>query len=544
MKTATSGKVMLLLLLGGMLCPPFSFAWYSDPKVNSAVAPSTHNQINQTAVSDGAGGEIVTWAENVDGTDTGFDIFAQRIDSSGNPVWPSPVAVCTAADYQGLPRIVSDGTGGAIIVWHDSRDGFDENYSNFDIYAQRVSGDGTVMWAQDGIPICTASSWQVFHHVAPDGFGGAIISWDDGRSGNSQVYVQRVNREGQILWNADGVLVADTSAGESDSELVSDGAGGALIVWNDYRALDNIDIYAQKITSSGTRQWGTQGVPVCNTVGDQFGNRIASDGSGGGIVVWTDNRTSDGLVHVYAQRITTGGSMAWPSQGLPITANVAGSQKVTTIISDGIGGAIFAWEDGRRGSGDTDIYAQRITNQGVQAWGDGGAPVVSTQELQIMPMLISDGSGGAFFTWQDYYRGGTLWNVYSQHLDGNGKPKWKENGVPVCIADGVQSDPYIISDGSGGVIITWYDGRSGVNYNIFAQQVNALGLLGGGEFRFYTADTDGNPKTIFTPGELILFKATWTAQAAANPGTYQADSAMVINSSSDFRSKSVTYDVK
>ena len=36
-----------------------------------------------------------------------------------------------------------------------------------------------------------------------------------------------------------------------------------------------------------------------------------------------------------------------------------------------------------------------------------------------------------------------------------------ENGIPICTAGYNQADPTIISDGSGGAIITWYDYRSG-----------------------------------------------------------------------------------
>ena len=54
--------------------------------------------------------------------------------------WPSDpnlnVPLCTAAGDQLSPTIVSDGAGGAIVVWQDSRSGS----ANPDVYAQRVKG--------------------------------------------------------------------------------------------------------------------------------------------------------------------------------------------------------------------------------------------------------------------------------------------------------------------------------------------------------------------------------------------------------------------
>ena len=61
------------------------------------------------------------------------------------------VALCTAANDQINPQIVSDGSGGAIITWQDYRGG------NYDIYAQRVNASGAVQWTADGVAVCTAA---------------------------------------------------------------------------------------------------------------------------------------------------------------------------------------------------------------------------------------------------------------------------------------------------------------------------------------------------------------------------------------------------
>jgi len=64
------------------------------------------------------------------------------------------VSICTASGGQSYPKILSDGLGGAIITWQDSRSG------NYDIYAQRVSSTGVVLWTTNGVSICTASGDQ------------------------------------------------------------------------------------------------------------------------------------------------------------------------------------------------------------------------------------------------------------------------------------------------------------------------------------------------------------------------------------------------
>ncbi|MEK9138788.1 MAG: hypothetical protein AAB393_16825, partial [Bacteroidota bacterium] len=139
--------------------------WSTDPNLNSAISTAADNQFFPTIVSDGAGGAIITW---YDFRNTDFDIYAQRINSSGAVQWTANgVAISTATNDQVYPTIVSDGAGGAIITWHDSRSG-----TNADIYAQRINGSGGVQWTANGVAISIAGNHQVGPTIVSDGAGG------------------------------------------------------------------------------------------------------------------------------------------------------------------------------------------------------------------------------------------------------------------------------------------------------------------------------------------------------------------------------------
>lgn len=536
LKCVFMGFVVLVMSGDGV------FGWFSDPRINTPIWPGPRNQIDHRAIPDGSGGMICVWAEQNDPNGTYFDIYAQRLDSLGMALWPEVVSICTAPDLQGLPHIVSDGLGGAIIAWHDTRDGLNETFSNFDLYAQRITADGDLLWAADGVVVCAAAEWQVYPDMISDEMGGAIIVWDDGRSGDSQVYVQRINADGNTLWQADGILIANLPHGQTDPVIEPDGFGGALVVWSDMRSLTNVDVYAQRIDPNGNRLWGEQGTSVSNVVGNQFSAHITTDQLGGGIISWIDDRTGDGSTDIYAQWIDADGNAQWSAQGVPV-CEAAGSQARNAIVSDGIGGAIITWEDGRRLNGDTDIYAQRITSLGTVVWQAGGKAIAATDEVQIRQVIMSDGAGGAYIAWQDFYRGGSSWNIYAQHITEDGSVQWEIDGIAVSIAEDSQSDPLLIPDGSGGSIIVWYDNREGTHFNIFAQQVDNQGILGGGKYQFFTANTHGFPQTTFSTDELILFEATWANPAPTATGSYQAQAAMSINSGTEFRQETISYNV-
>lgn len=91
---------------------------------------------------------------------------------------------------------------------------------------------------------------------------------------------------------------------------MSDGAGGAVIGWNDYRSGPS-DIYAQRLDgATGAAQWISQGVAVSTAAGDQIWPvqffPMVADGSGGAILTWTDARggsPSTPPPNIYAQRV-------------------------------------------------------------------------------------------------------------------------------------------------------------------------------------------------------------------------------------------------
>jgi hypothetical protein len=221
-------------------------------------------------------------------------------------------AICTAANNQQDPSIISDGNGGAIITWMDFRNG------NWDIYAQRINASGVVQWASGGVAICTElhdqsiSSSSKISPIASDGSGGAIITWVDTRAGgNWEIYAQRINANGVVQWTADGVAICTASDDSNRPTLISDGSGGAIITWTDARNWhDNgklYDIYAQRINASGVVQWNTDGVVICTATNEQSNTDITSDGSGGAIITWQDGRSgAPGALNapsdIYAQR--------------------------------------------------------------------------------------------------------------------------------------------------------------------------------------------------------------------------------------------------
>lgn len=375
-------------------------------------------QTNPTLVSDDSGGAIITWSDPRNGNS---DIYAQRIDSAGVIQWLSDgVVISAATSFQVYSSIVGDGVGGALITWVDSRSGI-----RYDIYAQRVNAGGLVRWAANGIPVSvTAGAVLKFPTIASDGIDGAIICWEDYRSpsGNSDLYAQRVDTSGAIRWTPNGVAVCSAANDQGSMEnefpvIIGDGYGGAIMAWQDDRvSAGGYDIYTQRIDSNGVTRWAADGVAIATGIQNQRSPTLVSDGAGGAIITWYDN--IGGIPDIYAQRVDSGGTVQWTPNGAPI-CTAASSQDFPTIVSDGIGGAIISWEDSR-GSID-DIYAQRINGSGLVQWMSNGVFISSATDHQDLPTLVSDGNHGAIITWEDRRTNATTaTDIYAQQVNANG----------------------------------------------------------------------------------------------------------------------------
>jgi len=455
---AVWGLVCTLLLA----TPSLQAFWITD---GTPICTAAGGQRSLEIITDGAGGAILTWADPRDGVD--YHIYAQRVNEQGLPLWTTDgVAVCTVSGAQGLPKLVPDGAGGAIITWQDIRDAA----GDFDVYAQRMDANGNLMWPDTGVVICDTTGRSGENpEIVSDGTGGAIIVWLDKRGPQSELYAQRVDPNGNTLWERNGIAITREPDYEQSHAVISDGAGGAFIAWEDTR--DYLDIYAQRIDADGDTLWSAGGIPICRAAVQPRNVKIATDGAGGVILVWEDDRVPTEQ-RIYAQRVNAAGDTLWPADGkLICDAPLQHSQPA--IVSDGAGGAIVVW---RLHSGSvSDVHAQRIDANGDSLWTSEGVSVCSADDTQSYISAIPDGSGGVIAVWQDA-RNDDTGDIFAQRISAIGSPLWTLDGVGICTVALWQRNPRLLSDGSGGAVFVWEDARDN-EYDIYGSLADATGQL-------------------------------------------------------------------
>jgi hypothetical protein len=106
--------------------------------------------------------------------------MGQRVGPSGGSLWtPLGVLVSTRETSQGGFQAVADGSSGAIIVWADQAT---SDYYALDVFGQRLGSDGSMTWNPLGMPLSTANLMQTDVAAVTDGRGGVIAAWTDYRN--------------------------------------------------------------------------------------------------------------------------------------------------------------------------------------------------------------------------------------------------------------------------------------------------------------------------------------------------------------------------
>lgn len=381
------------------------------------------------------------------------------------------ITISNAVDGQLFPQGVPDGKGGIIIVWEDYRTGKD-----WDVYAQRVDEKNTAQWNQNGTPISTAPYNQ--RRLRMVGYDThAIVVWNDrrGRS-NWDIYAQAVNFDGEVLWGNDAIPICTNTADQSTQAILSDGEGGAIFVWEDERLSTEFqDLYIQRVNALGKPMWEQDGIPVFPSESLQSEPVLISDSIGGFYVVWWDVIGTDQW-HIMTYRISIDGKPLWDAPIIITPKDLI--HGVHRVVPDGQSGIIVIWQIYENFINDQ-LYAQRISSDGNKLWQENGIPICIADGIQKNATMVDDGKGGAFIVWSD--ERDIYSDLYAQRVRPDGSLVWQENGIPICTVGGNQDRPFIVRSTDEHFFIAWLDYRNDYGEksvdSIYCQKIDSDGNL-------------------------------------------------------------------
>lgn len=155
---------------------------------------------------------FLTWTDDSAGDK---NIRIQKFDESGKYLWErNGRSVIEVKGDQFGQKILPDGKQGAVIIWIDRRSA--SLHGN--IFAQRINSEGKPLWDPLGISIASSRNTEKSYiSVIPDVTGGAVVLFKEKRKGRNEIFGQKVFNTGTFT----SQIIAFNSALEGDSVKIS-----------------------------------------------------------------------------------------------------------------------------------------------------------------------------------------------------------------------------------------------------------------------------------------------------------------------------------
>jgi hypothetical protein len=190
-------------------------------------ASTRGSQLDPSVSADPSGSFVVTWAGDLqDGSSYG--VFGQRYASSGTPLGPEFRVNSNTPNFQGIPAVAADASGGFVVAWTS----YGQDGSSRGVFGQRYASSGTPLGPEFRVNTFTTGIQEI-PSVAVDASGNFVVVWDSsGQDGSSVgVFGQRYASSGSPLgleFRANTTTADEQSAGS----VAANAAGSFVVVWN------------------------------------------------------------------------------------------------------------------------------------------------------------------------------------------------------------------------------------------------------------------------------------------------------------------------
>lgn len=324
------------------------------------------------------------------------------------------------------------------------------------------------LWAQDEFVVDTNIIYRPHESEQsyPDMIFGTttyLVVWEDYRSGSdTDIYAARISPSGSVLDGA-GIAIS-TPEGQYHYPKVAFDGTNFLIVWREYG-----DIYGARVSQDGT-VIDPDGIHICADTCTQNHPSVAFDGTNY-FVVWEDNRNyQNSSTDIYGARVSPSGVIL-DTVGVPISTATQ-SQDFPSIAFDGVN-YLVVWNDGRNhATSYIDIYGTRVNQSGV-VLDTGGIAISTAPSWQDYPKVAFDGvnyclvwSDGRSDQWGDIY--GARVTMSGTVLD--------TSGIAISVHDERHGLPTIVFGGQN-YFVTWPDTRSVWHLDIYGTRVATDGTV-------------------------------------------------------------------
>jgi len=333
--------------------------------------------------------------------------------------WPSSTFKHLKIHHSGI--MIEDGEGG----FYNAQSGI-TNYADNDNTIQRVSADGTIIWEKEFFHD-TPDKHVRPHRIIKDKDNNLFILVTRYAGQGYELYVFKLDKNGNHLWSPDGVLVKFNNliGGDFGNMAVTE-EGGVFVSWVEYGILIDQKVFIQKLNADGGKAWGDKGLILSSNLEletfDYWGdNMFYPDGQGGCYVTWQEVNPPFLKRFVMLQHVNASGAFNLGPVGKVINEyNGSLAPSLGRIFKNSFGELFVFWPQ------DYKLYGQKLDDAYQFLWGPLGKEIVPLREVNSAGLpFIQQASDGGFFVHQydDSY------NHSINRIDRNGDKLWGDEGA-------------------------------------------------------------------------------------------------------------------
>lgn len=375
---------------------------------------------------------------------------------SGDPA--DNLVVSGPANGYTQPKIVAAPDGGFYVSW------FDNIANGFDLYAQRLDSGGNLLWAHHAILVSDRGySFTYDYGLSVDGDGNAYLSYNccENGSPDEHIAVSKVAPDGTLAWGADGITVSTAAEAVYNAYVTPTADGNVVVAWS-----ADSGVRAQKLDADGNFLWATDGVLLDEPAGLKLLGGVQPGLLGDAIVSWSNQNGPTRILR--AQKIASlDGSPLWGG-GTALRVFGAGNLQAgyyPDFIADGVGGGVFYDYDAVGVSFVPRV--QHIDSDGNLLLGTDG--VVATTDTSMdhtdTSAAYDAATGDIYVVWRDNYTENmqTFDGVSAQRVDTAGALVWGDAGIVLVPPANSTDSTNSISQTralpmAGGLLASWVTG--------------------------------------------------------------------------------------
>ena len=419
---------------------------------------------------------LVVWQEGHSGT--AYDIMGFQL--SWDLGAAGTVTISTAANHQQYPRVdYSAGADRYLVVWQDARSG-----TSWDVYGQLIARNLSL--SGGALPIYASP----YNEIAPSVAGQSSLSQFmvafehdpiGGGTGSHQIYGRTVSGNGSL---GSSIAIRHWHNSRSMPDLAARGsAGECLVVWADKGLGSTDDIMAQRVRSDGALE-GSLVLIAAGRKGQEEPSASHNAARNEYFVVWADYRATPDY-DIYGQRLAADGQRIGSPAAIGTVGVIAHEPDIAyNATADQY---LVAWAVVPSDTSGYDIYARLLASDGIPASSeflisrDTATPHEGAVQVSANPARNE-----YLVVWHAFTN--ARWRIWAQRVSATGQPLGN-NFTVSSSPEHVDLPRLAYNRAHDEYLIVWRDSRNS-REDVYGQRLSGSGASVGGNFPVSTASGD------------------------------------------------------